>query len=512
MPRFLAGRVPFRGTPSGRSLTIFNLALVVGLCAVAAYMVLEMRREAGARADLSARSLVTILTRDVARNIEVYDQAILSVVDGLRIPAVRDAAPELRDRSLFGRSGNVANFGGILAFDARGDITLSSRPGRIFNARDRDYFRVHRDRDDVGLFIGAPVRSRFSGIESLPLSRRMSNPDGSFAGVVGGAIQLEYFRQLFEAVHVRPGGTVTLLSDDGTILMRHPYVPALIGRSVADSRSFLRIKEQRAGGFRGPAMQGDDLRSFTFAQVGDLPMRISIAVPLDAIYADWWHKAVTLGTVVLALCGGILSLTWLLRRELTQRIAAEARTAQINVELQTLAITDPLTGLWNRRRFDEVLARDVRRAIRQALPLSLLMVDADCFKGFNDRYGHPRGDDTLKLIAHAMAEVLGDRRATLCRIGGEEFAAILLDTGPTEAAQVAARIVEAVAQRAEPHEANPHRIVTVSIGGADLASVAIADPAIVFQAADAALYEAKRMGRNTFRMAADPADGLRMVV
>lgn len=512
MPRPTPGHLPVGKALSGRSLTIFNLALVVGLCAVAAYMLHEMRREVGARADLTAHSLVTILTRDVARNIELYDQAILSVVDGLRIPAVRNASPELRDRSLFGRLGNAANFGAILAFDPHGDVTLSSRPGGRFNARDRDYFRLHEHRDDLGLFVGRPVRSRFSGVESLPMSRRMSNPDGSFAGVVTGAIQLEYFRQLFEAVHLRHGGTITLLSDTGTIVMRHPFVPDMIGQNLADSQSFLRMKRGHGGGFRGSAMQGNDIRSFTYAQVGELPLRLSIAIPLTAIYADWWQKALTLGTVVLILCGGILTLTWLLRRELAQRIAAEARTAQVNVALQTLAITDPLTGLWNRRRFDEVLARDVRRAARRALPLSLLMVDADCFKAFNDRYGHQRGDEALKLIARSMSEILGDRNASLYRIGGEEFAVILPDTDLPGAETVALRLRDAVAARAEPHEASPHRIVTVSIGGADLASLASADPAILFEAADAALYEAKSRGRNTIGMTAPGAGGLRLAM
>ncbi len=512
MPTSPPGRPFFLGVPSGRSLTISNLALVIGLCAVAGYMLLEMRREAGARADLTALSLATILTRDVARNIALYDQALLNVVDGLRIPAIRNAAPEVRDRSLFGGVGNVANFGGILALNAQGDIILSSRPGTIFNARDRDYFRVHAQHDDAGLFIGMPVRSRFSGVESLPLSRRLSNPDGSFAGVVGGVIQLEYFRQLFEAVGIRNDGTITLLSDDGTILMRHPSAPDLIGRNVGERHAVQRMKRARTVTFEGEAIHGEGLRRFTVAQVGDLPLRISIAMPLDGIYADWWRKAATLGLVVLVLCGGILALTQLLRRELKQRITAEARTAQVNVELQTLAITDPLTGLWNRRRFDLVLARDIRRAIRQALPLSLLMVDADCFKGFNDRYGHQRGDDALKLIAQSMAETLGGHNATLYRIGGEEFAVILPETDLAGAASVGARICAAVAARGEPHEINPHRVVTVSVGGADLASLAIADPGILFEAADACLYEAKSLGRNTVKMARPEAAVMRMAM
>jgi PleD family two-component response regulator len=94
-----------------------------------------------------------------------------------------------------------------------------------------------------------------------------------------------------------------------------------------------------------------------------------------------------LAAVVLSLCATTVVLTTLFRRELSRRKAAQRATAALNAELQQLASTDALTGLSNRRRFDEVLERECRRAMRTGKPLSLLILDADYFKGFNDRYG-----------------------------------------------------------------------------------------------------------------------------
>ncbi|MCJ2009087.1 GGDEF domain-containing protein, partial [Methylobacterium sp. J-092] len=93
-------------------------------------------------------------------------------------------------------------------------------------------------------------------------------------------------------------------------------------------------------------------------------------------------------------------------RELDRRQCAEIATSALNVELERLATTDGLTGLSNRRRFDEVLAREWLRAVRTSQPLSLILLDADSFKGFNDRYGHQKGDEALKLIARSMEAVI----------------------------------------------------------------------------------------------------------
>jgi diguanylate cyclase (GGDEF)-like protein len=172
-------------------------------------------------------------------------------------------------------------------------------------------------------------------------------------------------------------------------------------------------------------------------------------------------------------------------------VQREAQTA-----LRALASCDGLTGLANRRMFDECLSQEWRRTERDGSPLSLLMIDIDHFKALNDVAGHQAGDDCLRLVAAAVSsEALrpGDLAA---RYGGEEFGAILPNTSLDGATVVASRILAAVAALAIPHPAAEiGGFVTVSIGAAGR-SAAQASPALLVSAADAALYRAKRGGRN----------------
>lgn len=164
-------------------------------------------------------------------------------------------------------------------------------------------------------------------------------------------------------------------------------------------------------------------------------------------------------------------------------------------ELERLATTDALTGLGNRRRFDEHFATEIARAARSGEPLSLLMCDVDNFKAYNDRYGHPQGDACLARVARAL-EGMARRPADLAaRYGGEEFALVLPATGEAGAVARAQRLRAAVRDLAIEHAANDGRgIVTLSVG---VATVTGGWPAgDVIELADRALYEAKAQGRD----------------
>jgi diguanylate cyclase (GGDEF)-like protein/PAS domain S-box-containing protein len=164
-------------------------------------------------------------------------------------------------------------------------------------------------------------------------------------------------------------------------------------------------------------------------------------------------------------------------------------------ELVRLAESDPLTGIANRRRFDETLNREWRRAMRDGAPISLLMIDVDHFKAYNDRYGHPAGDETLRLIARAItanARRPGDLAA---RYGGEEFAVLLPASDGNVAISVAEYIRAGVGVLALPHAASPSGLVTVSIGIASLHVERGMNAAALVERADAALYKAKSNGR-----------------
>ncbi len=172
---------------------------------------------------------------------------------------------------------------------------------------------------------------------------------------------------------------------------------------------------------------------------------------------------------------------------------------EANRELKRLSAADGLTGIANRRCFDETLAREWRRAARTGTPISLLVIDVDHFKQFNDGYGHQVGDECLKAVARALEGQLRRPSDLVARYGGEEFAAILPETGSEGAANVAEAMRAAVAALGITHRFSATApTVTISVGVASM-SPSRADEVghlALLQAADRALYEAKRSGRN----------------
>ncbi len=170
--------------------------------------------------------------------------------------------------------------------------------------------------------------------------------------------------------------------------------------------------------------------------------------------------------------------------------------------LVAAALRDALTGVYNRRHFDERLASECAAARRHARALSLLLIDIDDFKPVNDRHGHPVGDDVLRSTAQALKE--GVRQEDLVfRYGGEEFAVLLRETGLDGALRLAARLCKKVARLRHGPADGPEIKVTISVGVAAYAPDT--DEQQFLQLADSGLYQAKRTGKNR-AIAADPAD------
>jgi diguanylate cyclase (GGDEF)-like protein len=177
-----------------------------------------------------------------------------------------------------------------------------------------------------------------------------------------------------------------------------------------------------------------------------------------------------------------------------------------NRELTRLSSVDGLTGIANRRHFDDTLLREWRRAARSKGRLALLAADVDFFKQFNDGYGHQAGDECLKAVAGALASVLKRPSDLVARYGGEEFFAILPDTDAEGALRVAEAMRAAVQALAIPHEFSPlGPVVTASFGVAARSAEPGQDSAFVslLKDADSTLYQAKRAGRNRVLLAAD---------
>jgi len=183
-------------------------------------------------------------------------------------------------------------------------------------------------------------------------------------------------------------------------------------------------------------------------------------------------------------------------RDISERKQSERKLQEAYNAVEALAVTDSLTGLANRRRFDQYMGVEWRRSARDQQPLSVLMLDADHFKSYNDTYGHQRGDSCLKQIAEACMDVVSRPGDLVARFGGEEFVVILPNTENAGALLVAEEIAGALRSRRLPHAGNGKGIVTISIGCATLIPKFSGHPSDLIELADRALYQAKDAGRD----------------
>lgn len=487
-----------------RLLTVLSMAIVFGLLALGAAVLRDARADAWWQAEQASSNLALALERDIARNISVYDLSLQGAADALRKPGIAEASPEIRHAAVFGPAASAAYLGSLLILDEKGDIVADStamEPHQL-NLSDRDYFQIHRNRTDAGLYVSRPFHSRLRDHDaSIAVSRRISGPDGEFRGVIMGAIRLAYFEHLFERLDIGSEGSVTLSRMDGRVIARRPLHDADFDLDISASDTFRHTRAASSGQF--VSLSGIDgvERLFTFRSIDGFPLILNVAVSMNDVYAAWWRKALVIGSILGILCGTTIALCLLFRREMLRRMAAEAALTDTAEKLSVMAATDEMTGLANRRAFEGELAREWKRAVRAQTSMALLMLDADYFKLYNDHYGHQGGDQVLREISACISQAIRRPADVAARYGGEEFMALLPETELPAALKIAERICKAVASLRIAHAGSPIGHVTASIGVAAKCPQLGDAAALLLTMADMALYEAKGGGRNRVSVA-----------
>ncbi|MEA1835027.1 sensor domain-containing diguanylate cyclase [Methylobacterium durans] len=493
---------------ASRLIAILGVSVTAGLCALGFYLICDLRDGAWHQAQQNAQNLLSLIEQSISRNVEMYDLSLRAVAEGAMHPRITELDPELRRLTLFDRSATASGLGMMIVADETGRILIASDPSASLQANlsENPDFKALKADPALTLAVSGPRISRVSGTPIMALSRRITKPDGSFGGVVSGAIHLSYFRALFERLHIGRGSAINLFQADGTLIVRHPYQPQNVGRSIAGGATYRQFKQAERGVIVERSAIDRQMRLYAFAHLANLPLLVDVAVSAESIRATWWPRAQMVIALTLGLSAATLSLTLLLQREIVRRAAAEASSRAATEELATLALTDSLTGLANRRRYDDFLAKEMRRSGRTRTPLSLILIDADRFKLYNDQFGHQRGDAVLKAVAACLMQHVDPLEALACRIGGEEFAVIMPGAGAAEARAIAERIRREMVVRQIPHADEVGGSVTLSIGGATRVPALSDNPETLFREADAALYEAKRSGRNRVRFSEALAD------
>ena len=402
---------------SAKLLIASSLVTILGFSAICTSVLLDMRRSEEELARQTLENLASGIDTDISRNIELYDLSLRAVTANMIMPEIDRVGKPLRQLILFDHAATAKNFGAIQVFDTTGKLIAdaSSLDPPPEDRSSEEYFGVHRDHADAGLFISRPMLHH--GAYSIVLSRRISGEDGSFLGVVAGSIRFSYFHDLFGRLRLDPDDVITVLRRDGTVIMRTPFDLDMIGKNLGNMPGVKRALSEPSGSYTGLRTPTHTPRLYVWRD-GTKPLVVIVAKPWDNIHRLWRTEATRIGAIMAALAAFVLGGSLFLAREISRRAEAEEK-------LEELATTDALTGLRNRRKFDASIESEWRRAVRQKRPMALLMIDADHFKTFNDTFGHQAGDEVLIGIAICISDSV--RRAGDCaaRYGGEEFAVLL---------------------------------------------------------------------------------------
>ncbi len=484
------GNIPF-SIRSERVLVLASSLVVIAILSIVTFLLIREHASAEQAATRAASNIVQLIDADVLRNVELYDVSLQGLIAAAKRQDLKDVSPTIRHLALFDRATAAPYKGDILLLDKRGDVIADSASvePRKGNYAEREYFQSHLQDPSPSMMISPPFRARSEPHDwRISFSYRLDDDRGEFMGVAEAAMRLSYFSQLFKSLNIGRGGTVNLVSGDGTLLAQEPpLADDMIGKNFSNRPNFVRILREGNGSFSGVSSVDQTQRLYTFSRVGNLPLIVVVALSSQEVFASWQRTALLISGATVALCISLLWLTWLLRRELRRRHSAER-------ELAKLASVDSLTGLANRRTLDETLHQEWQRAQRSGQPLSVLMIDADHFKAFNDRHGHQQGDEALRTLAQLIGQHVRRPADLAARYGGEEFSVVLPETTTAGAFTMAQNIRDAVEQLLPVVEGEAP--MTVSIGIATWVNGPYCELQQLLLAADKALYQAKASGRN----------------
>jgi diguanylate cyclase (GGDEF)-like protein len=487
--RLLLASIPRLLTPKGVIAGgVLLWFTVIALCCWISY---QSYKDAVQLATQSSNNLLLVIERSFKQIISAYNLSLQAVVDGATDIEIMALPTRLRNRVLFDNSATGKYFGGMMLLDAEGRViadTAHMDVPSMEDFSDRKSFLVHKNTPLLDFWISPSHHfSHLPGVTEITFSRRVSNSDGSFAGVVIGTMYTDYFQSLLEGLDLRRTGSAAVIMTDGTLLARNPYIQAMIGKNFRSGPIFQEMMREQSGALWGRIAIDGVERLHVFKRIEGLPILIAVSPSRNDILADWKRRAVLLGVLAFLFGLVVLPTSYLFARELQRRQKSE-------LELRRQAYLDPLTGLDNRGTFDRALQKACAVAARIGSPLALLFFDVDKFKIYNDTYGHQAGDKVLKRVTAAASNELRRLTDHFARFGGEEFIAILEGADETQAATTAERVRAAIENLKIPHAGSSTGVVTVSVG---IASVSGAiTPEMIVKMADEALYDAKAAGRN----------------
>ncbi|MFZ6640251.1 sensor domain-containing diguanylate cyclase [Undibacterium sp. TC4M20W] len=503
--------------PAPKKLPITTLAIgfvvlvCISLILIQVWVTWKAREVQLAETERATYNLARSIGQHAYDTIKGADTVLVGLVERLEVEGFSESHLQRFHALVVKRVEELPQLHGIFVYDQAGNWVVNSQPElkKGANNSDREYFIYHRDHTDRGVHIGPPIKSKSTGEWIITVSRRFNKSDGSFGGVVLATVKMSYFKKFYEQFEIGNSGAIFVALNQGIILLRRPFEEKTLGKDISQFPLFREyLPQARAATKTFTSAQDGVVRINSYRQLDEYPLVVSAALSRDEVLADWKSNtiihAIGVGclVIVLAFIGSRLI------RQIALRVQAEAELVrarnsleQLNQTLEKLAMQDGLTGLANRRQFDIALKDEFSRAMRNASSLALIMIDVDCFKQYNDIYGHAAGDECLRAISKVVAAGKHRPGDLSARYGGEEMVVLLPGTDVAGAMKVAESIRQAIYQLELKHSGNATGVVTISAGIDAFVPVRENNqPLELIQAADKALYYAKSQGRNCIRV------------
>lgn len=497
-PRHVTG-VALKRLPLRKAAVLFIGVVCLSLCGLLYLQLEQSHRHDLALAQEDSSNLTRAMAQQAEDTFKKADLVLTSLADWLQADGFAPLQNPRLQKTFARRVQALNELHGIFLFDQQGQWVVTSFADlpRGPGVADREYFKFHQQNVSSVAHIGPAIRSRENGEWIIPVSKRVNDQNGQFRGVLMAGIKMSYFDQFFKSFSIDDDGSMFLGLTDGTLLARRPFVESQIGMSLATGEIF---SKYLAGAMSGNAMitsvVDGKVRLHGYRQLDAYPLVVSAASSKEAILKDWYATAFHSSVIVAFVVLGVGLFGWMFVRQVRvgERVEMDLRKAKEALNL--IATHDSLTGLGNRRLFEQALEIEFGRGARQSTALSLIMLDIDYFKRYNDAYGHVAGDHCLAQVARAVKDCCHRPADLAVRYGGEEFAVLLPDTDIHGALVIAEQIRRSVMAKHIRHSGSPSGHLTVSLGcyafvptGGDNADVFIGR-------ADAALYQAKHCGRN----------------
>lgn len=496
-----------------RVTAMFVIFICLALLAMNAWLIVRARTTDIEQVTQANSNLAKAVSQHVEGTIAIAEHIVSGIVFELERADITPTVLERMQPMLVDHVARMQSIKGLFVFDAQGRWLVHSEAFADLQRSnsDRAYFAHHRNNPSTRTLISGPIVSRSSGEWIIPVSKRMNDADGEFAGVVLATLSVRQLNAALNEFRIGAQGTIELFDGD-QLLLRRPFREADMGRRDLDSQLQKIFQASRSGVTEGRSTIDGVDRIISFEHMTDHPLLVTVAVGRDEALQNWKTTSIYQSLSVVLLCVVVgLSGAYLVG-SMRERLQAERRLrstrdelTQVNDRLAHLAQSDGLTGLANRRHFDSRLFRAFEQAQHAQLPLAVVMIDVDDFKKYNDLYGHVQGDECLQRVAGALRSAVQAPGQVVARYGGEEMVLLLPEADAADATRIAETARRAVFELQIAHAATPLGSVSISLGVAAWIPPLDGVPVELIRAADAALYRAKLRGKNVLEIHPAPA-------